>query len=96
MIINKKIFSALEVEKLPESKQREIAVRLENIILDKLFVEAMGKLPSQKKKEYIKILEFGEPKDIYIFLTDNISDFEELAKKIAVEVVEKFKEELNA
>lgn len=95
MIINKKIFSALGIEKLPESKQREIAIRLENIILDKLSAEAIKELPSQKKEEYIKILESGEPKDIYIFLSDNISNFEEIAEKIAFEVVENFKAKLN-
>jgi hypothetical protein len=95
MIINKNIFIELGIEKISESKQREIAVKLENIILNRLSVRAMKELSPEKKKKYVEILQFGKSADIYNFLSDNIPNFEDLAEKVAVEVVEEFKAGLN-
>ncbi|RLG16014.1 hypothetical protein DRN69_01925 [Candidatus Pacearchaeota archaeon] len=91
MIINKKNFSALGIENLPSEKQEELVNKLEDIILEKLSIEAVKKLSIENRGKYFQLLKSAMPIDIYNFLSKNISNFEKLAQQIAEEVVADFK-----
>jgi len=91
MIINKKIFSALEIENLPSEKQEELVNKLEDIILERLSIKAVKKLSIENREKYFQLLKSAMPIDIYNFLSKNISNFEKSAQQIAQEVVADFK-----
>ena len=75
-----------------EEKKEELLVSMTEVLLKRIFIEIMEKLPEADQNEYAKIIEGkAEPDKVEAFLKEKIPNYDEIVK----EVIENFKEEMK-
>jgi len=76
-----------------QEKKEELLVKMTEVLLKRIFIEVMEKLPEPDQNEYAKIIEDkAEPDKVEAFLKEKLPNYEEMVKK----VIEDFKEEMKA
>lgn len=76
-----------------KEKKEELLVRMTEVLLKRIFIEVMEKLPESDQNEYAKIIEDkAEPDKVGAFLKEKLPNYEEIVKK----VIEDFKGEMKA
>jgi hypothetical protein len=87
----KNLMSELGLADLPQDKQDELAVKMTEVILKRMFVETMDRLSPRDQDEYGELIEAsGTPEEIENFLKSKIEDYD----AILMTVVEKLKTEM--
>ncbi|MDQ1284177.1 MAG: hypothetical protein QG620_525 [Patescibacteria group bacterium] len=85
------LIEELGLASLPPEKQEELLVKMTEVVLKRIFVETMEKLPEADQEEYSKLIDANAaPEEVEKFLTEKIPNYDEMVKK----VVEDFKGEM--
>lgn len=89
----KNLMGALGLADLPQEKQEELAVKMTEVILKRMFLETMDRLSPRDQDEYGGMMEnSAAPEDIENFLKSKIENYD----AILTDVVEKLKAEMLA
>jgi hypothetical protein len=91
---NQKIFmDELGLSGISREKQEELLVKMTEVLLKRIFIETMEKLPETDQNQYAEIIENkAAPDQVEAFLKEKIPNYDEIVKK----VVEDFKEEMKS
>ena len=90
--IQENLMEELGLENLSLEKKQELAVKMTEVALKKVFSETMEKLKEEDKKNYKQmVLEGKSPEEIDEFLAGKISNYEQLVD----ETINNFKEEIK-
>ncbi|MEI6238407.1 MAG: hypothetical protein WCP15_02625 [bacterium] len=84
----KDIALSLNIDSLPIENQKEIAIRLENIILNRAVGEVEKSLSEEEKKKIENEEDTG-------FLDNKVVFFKEMIEKVSKEVVEEFRQKVK-
>lgn len=76
-----------------QEKKEELLVKMTEVLLKRIFIEVMEKLPEPDQNEYARIIEDkAEPDKVEAFLKEKLPNYEEMVKN----VIEDFKKEMKA
>lgn len=90
--IQKTLIDELGLADLPQEKQEQLMVKMTEVVLKRIFVETMEKLTEKDQEAYSEMIDKNAaPEEVEKFLTEKISGYNEMVKK----VVEDFKEEIK-
>ena len=90
--LTKAIAGDLGISDLPINKQQELIAQFGEVALKAATLSVVGKLADDKKDEFIKLAEAGDPAALNAFLDREVPGHEGLAKAAVAEEVKKFKE----
>jgi len=83
--IQKNIESALELENLSPEERQEIILRVGAIIYQNVLMRVMEVMKEEDQDEFEKLLDKNAgPEDIFVFLKDNVKDFEKIIEEEAL------------
>jgi hypothetical protein len=89
--IQKTLIDELGLTDLSQEKQEELLAKMTEVVLKRIFVETMDKLTERDQEAYADLIEKNaNPEEVEKFLTEKISGYNEMVKK----VVDDFKEEM--
>ncbi|HRZ95374.1 MAG TPA: DUF5663 domain-containing protein [Candidatus Moranbacteria bacterium] len=75
-----------------QEKKEELLVKMTEVLLKRIFIEVMEKLPESDQNEYARIIEGeAEPDKVEAFLKERLPNYEEMVKN----VIDDFKEEMK-
>lgn len=87
----KNLMSELGLADLPQDKQDELAVKMTEVILKRMFIETMDRLNPRDQEAYGDLIENkATPEEIESFLNEKIENYE----SILIDVVQKLKTEM--
>jgi len=90
--IREAIMKELGLEKLSQEKQEELIAKMGEVILKKMFLETVEKLDEDGRKHFERMLEEKRtPEEIEEFLKVKIPDYDEILKKIVMDLKEDLK-----
>lgn len=92
--VKENIVSTLKIKNLSQEKQVEIISRLEKIIRRKVILSITEKLEEKDQNSLLTLIEFGDDKDVSLFLESRIPHLDLLIKTIAISTVEEFKNKI--
>ena len=75
------LFEIFEIDKMDPEKGEEVLNKISKIIFQSVLVRVLPMLTEEKQKEYDQILESDNGENLFIFLRDNIENFEEIIKE---------------
>lgn len=82
----------LGLANVSQEKKEALLVKMTEVLLKRIFIETMEKLPEPDQDDYAKIIEDGSSPDrVEAFLKEKIPNYEEMVKK----VIEDFKAEMK-
>ena len=92
--IQQDLITELGLDSISQEKKQELAGKMAEVLLKKIFFELMNKLNDQDKKFYEEMVEKKESlKEMGKFFKDKISNYDELVEKIIsdfkVEIINK-------
>src|SRR3989344_5946716 len=79
--IQKTIVDLFELEKMPPEKAAEMMNRLGKLIFQAVLVRALPLLSEQDMAEYERVVASGEGEEIFKFLGEKVSNFENIIKE---------------
>ena len=89
--LQKSLVDELGLASLLQDKQEELLVKMTEVVLKRIFVETMEKLPETDQETYAKMIdENATPEDLEKFLLEKIPNYDALVKK----AVDGFREEM--
>lgn len=81
----------LGINKLSQNKQKDLIIKMTEILLKRIFLETMEKLGEHGREEYEKITQGDvSPEQMEAFFKNNIKDYDEMVQGI----VEEFRVEM--
>ncbi|MDP2655277.1 MAG: hypothetical protein Q8P17_01815 [bacterium] len=89
--LTKAIAGDLGISDLPINQQQELIAQFGEVALKAATLSVVGKLADDKKEEFMKLAEAGDPAALKIFLDREVPGHEDLAKSAVAEEVKKFK-----
>ena len=90
--IQQTLIDELGLADLPQDKKDELLVKMTEVVLKRIFVETMEKLSEKDQEEYSQMIEKNAtPEELEKFLTEKITGYDEMVKK----VIEEFKNSLK-
>lgn len=87
----KAIATDLGIADLPQNEQQELVAQFGQVALKAASVALMEKLSEEKRAEFIKIAQAGDPAPVQEFLTKELPNHEEIARAAVQEQVAAFK-----
>ncbi|MDO8566938.1 MAG: hypothetical protein Q7R58_02185 [bacterium] len=90
--LTKAIAGDLGIADLPITQQHELIASFGEVALKAATLSVAGKLGSDKRDEFAKLAEAGDPSALKAFLDREVPGHEGLAKAAVAEEVRKFKE----
>lgn len=75
------LFEIFEIDKMDPEKGEELLNKISKIIFQSVLVRTLPMLTEEKQKEYDQILESDNGENLFIFLRDNIENFEEIIRE---------------
>ncbi len=79
----KELFDLFEIEKMDPLKGEELLNRMSKIIFQSVLVRVLPTLTEEQQAKYDEIIENGKEEDLFLFLRDNVQDFDEIIKEEA-------------
>lgn len=79
----KELFDLFEIEKMDPLKGEELLNRISKIIFQSVLVRVLPTLTEEQQAKYDEIIENGKEEDLFLFLRDNVQDFDEIIKEEA-------------
>lgn len=89
--LTKAIAVNLGISDLPINQQQELIAQFGEVALKSATLSVVSKLANDKKEEFAKLAEAGDPSALKTFLDREVPRHEELAKTAVAEEVKKFK-----
>lgn len=89
--LTKAIAVDLGVNDLPVNQQQELIAQFGEVALKAATLSVVGKLADDKKKEFMRLAEAGDPAALKAFLDREVPGHEDLAKAAVADEVQKFK-----
>lgn len=89
--LTKAIAGDLGIADLPVDQQQELIAQFGEVALKAATLSVVEKLSDDKKKEFMKLAEVGDPSALKTFLDREIPGHEDLAKAAVAEEVQRFK-----
>lgn len=89
--MTKAIAVNLGISDLPITQQQELIAQFGEVALKSATLSVVGKLSEDKRGEFTKLAEDGDPSALKTFLDKEVPEHEELAKTAVAEEVKKFK-----
>lgn len=89
--LTKAIAGDLGIADLPIQEQQELIAQFGEVALKAATLAVVEKLSDDKKKEFMKLAEAGDPVALKAFLDREVPGHEELAKVAVAAEVQKFK-----
>lgn len=89
--LTKAIARDLGISDLPITQQQELIAQFGEVALKAATLSVVGKLSEDKRGEFTKLAEAGDPSALKTFLDKEVPEHEELAKTAVAEEVKKFK-----
>jgi succinate dehydrogenase flavin-adding protein (antitoxin of CptAB toxin-antitoxin module) len=89
--LTKVIAADLGISELPVNEQQELIAQFGEVALKASTLAVVSKLNDDKKDEFAKLAEAGDPVALKTFLDREVPDHEELAKTAVVDEVKRFK-----
>lgn len=89
--LTKAIAGDLGISDLPITQQQELIAQFGEVALKAATLSVVGKLADDKKEEFMKLAEAGDPAALKTFLDREVPGHEDLAKAAVAEEVKKFK-----
>jgi len=89
--LTKAIAVDLGIADLPVNQQQELIAQFGEVALKAATLSVVGKLADDKKEEFMKLAEAGDPAALKEFLDREVPGHEDLAKAAVAEEVQKFK-----
>jgi len=90
--IREAVMKELGLEKLSQEKQEELIAKMGEVVLKKMFLETVEKLDGDGRKHFERMLEEKRtPEEIEEFLKVKIPDYDEILKKIVMDLKEDLK-----
>lgn len=75
------LFEIFEIDKMDPEKGEELLNKISKIIFQSVLVRTLPMLTEEKQKEYDQILESDNGENLFIFLRNNIENFEEIIRE---------------
>lgn len=89
--LTKAIAGDLGIADLPITQQQELIAQFGEVALKAATLSVVGKLSDDKKQEFMKLAEAGDPSALKTFLDREVPGHEDMAKVAVAEEVNKFK-----
>ena len=89
--LTKAIAGDLGITDLPITEQHELIAQFGEVALKAATLSVVEKLSDDKKKEFMKLAEAGDPTALKAFLDREVPGHEDIAKAAVAEEVQKFK-----
>lgn len=90
--IQKTIFDELDLNGLPEDKKEQLAIKMTEVVVRRIFAETVEKMPETDQETYEKMIdENAAAEELEAFLKEKIPGYDGIAQK----VIEGFKEEMK-
>ena len=89
--LTKAIAGDLGITDLPIDQQQELIAQFGEVALKAATLSVVEKLSDDKKEEFMKLAEAGDPSALKTFLDREVPGHEDLAKTAVAEEVKKFK-----
>lgn len=89
--LTKAIAGDLGISDLPINQQQELIAQFGEVALKAATLSVVGKLADDKKEEFMKLAEAGDPSALKVFLDREVPGHEDIAKVAVAEEVKKFK-----
>lgn len=89
--LTKAIARDLGISDLPITQQQELIAQFGEVALKAATLSVVGKLSEDKRGEFTKLAEDGDPSALKAFLDREVPGHEDLAKTTVSEEVKKFK-----
>ena len=89
--LTKAIAGDLGITDLPINQQQELIAQFGEVALKAATLSVVKKLSDDKKEEFMKLAEAGDPAALKAFLDREVPGHEDLAKTAVAEEVKKFK-----
>src|SRR3990167_4735520 len=89
--LTKAIARDLSISDLPINQQQELIAQFGEVALKAATLSVVKKLSDDKKEEFMKLAEAGDPSALKVFLDREVPGHEDLAKAAVAEEVKKFK-----
>ena len=86
------IAADLGIKDLPPAEQQALIAQFGEIALKAATLAVVGKLVEDKREEFAKLAEAGDPAALKAFLDREVPGHEELAKAAVAEEVKRFKD----
>lgn len=86
------IASDLGIQDLPQNEQQELIAQFGEVALKAATVAVMEKLPQEKRDQFMKLAEAGDPAAVQAFLDAEVPGHNDLAKAAVADEVKRFKE----
>ena len=86
------IATDLGIKDLPIEEQQELIAKFGEVALKAATLSVVGELSEEKRLEFAKLAEAGDPMALKIFLDREVPNHEELAKSAVAEEIKRFKE----
>lgn len=90
--LTKAIAGDLGISDLPITQQQELIAQFGEVALKSATLSVVSKLADDKKEEFMKLAEAGDPVALKTFLDREVPGHEGLAKAAVAEEVKKFKD----
>lgn len=86
------LIKELGLDDLPKDKKEQLLIKMTEVILKRIFVETMHRLPEADQASYEKMIdENASSEEVEKFLREKIANYGDMVKK----VVEDFEEEMK-
>ena len=90
--LTKAIARDLGISDLPVNQQQELIAQFGEVALKAATLAVVGKLADDKRAEFTKLAEAGDPVALKAFLDREVPGHEDMAKAAVAEEVKKFKD----
>lgn len=92
----KTLMDELGLADLPQEKQEQLAIRMTEVILKRIFIETMERLNETDQGEFEKMIEAKSgPEVVEKFLQEKISDYDQMVQKVTTDFKAEMKKNLN-
>lgn len=82
----------LGIKDIPPAEQQSLIAQFGEVALKAATLAVVGKLAEEKREEFAKLAEAGDPAALKSFLDREVPDHEAVAKAAVAEEVKRFKE----
>lgn len=90
--LQKQVATDLGISAVAPDKQKELIAQFGEVALKAATIMVMSKLTEEKRSEFMKLAEVGDPAAVQAFLDKEVPDHELVAKQAVAEEVKRFKE----
>ena len=90
------IATQLGIQDLPVGEQQELIAQFGGVALQAATVAILEKLASEKRDEFVKLSEAGDPEAVKTFLDAEVPGHDEIARAAVADEVKRFKESASS